>query len=440
MAEPRKVLIITYYWPPGGGSGVQRWLKFTKYLRDFGWEPVIYTPENPEMPAVDESLARDVPPGLSVLRQPIVEPYSVYKWVTGRKQSERIGAGFVSDKKDVGALEKFARWIRGNLFIPDARRFWIRPSVRYLHRWLRENPVDVVVSTGPPHSMHLIALHLKRKLGLRWLADFRDPWTNIDFYEELRLSRWADRKHHRLEADVVKAADLVTVVSPTMAEEFEADHHRPIHVLTNGYDSDDVTHAQPKPADAKFSIAHIGTMNPARNPVTLWHVLSQLAAEGVMPDGQWCIRLIGQVDASVKAALDDAGIADSADLIPYMDHSEVVDWQAGASVLLLLLNQSRNARGILPGKFFEYMASGRPILCLGPTDSDAAAILRETGAGVCIDYDDAEAIKTWLTSQYRNHPVPSERGKSVEAYSRRELTRKLSDLLSLPLNQTDKLR
>ncbi len=424
----RKVLIITYYWPPGGGSGVQRWLKFSKYLREFGWEPVIYTPENPEMAAVDPSLEKDIPNGVTVLKTPILEPYGFYKALTGRKES--LGAGFVSETGTVGPLEKVSRWIRGNFFIPDARRFWIRPSVSYLCTWLEVNNIDAIVSTGPPHSMHLIAAGVKQRTGLPWLADFRDPWTNIDFYDELRLGKRANRKHHALEATMVRGADRVTVVSPTMEREFRDAHHRDIITLTNGFDEDDILTGHTLPADdSRFGIAHIGTMNPSRNPLGLWEALSGIVRDGIPPSNDINIRLIGRVDHSIKSAIDDFGLQNVTDYVDYVPHDEVMAWQQGASVLLLLLNQSKNAHGILPGKFFEYMATGRPILCLGPSDSDAAKILRETGSGVCLEYNDVEGIRAWVLDQIARHPVRTLRSQSIERFNRRSLTSALAGIL-----------
>ncbi len=425
---PRKVLIITYYWPPGGGSGVQRWLKFSKYLRDFGWEPVIYTPDNPEMAAVDPSLEKDIPKGIAVLKTPIFEPYGFYKVLTGRKES--LGAGFVSESGKVGSLEKLSRWIRGNFFIPDARKFWIRPSVKYLCAWLDSNEIDAIVSTGPPHSMHLIASGVKQRTGLPWLADFRDPWTNIDFYDELRLGKRADRNHHALEASVVRGADRVTVVSPTMEREFREAHHRDIITLTNGFDDDDIVSGHTLPAnDERFGIAHIGTMNPSRNPLGLWEALSVIAKNDDPACKNLNIRLIGRVDHSIKTAIHDFGLQSITDYVDYVPHDEVVAWQQGASVLLLLLNQSKNAHGILPGKFFEYMATGRPILCLGPTDSDAAAILRETGSGVCFEYDDVSSIRSWIHDQIATHPAQASRSPNIDRFSRQSLTSALAGIL-----------
>nr|MBA2408145.1 glycosyl transferase family 1 [Chitinophagales bacterium] len=209
----KKVLIITYYWPPSGGAGVQRWLKMSKYLPEYGWEPIIYTPENAAYPIIDHSLEKDVLPGMKILRLPIWEPYDIYKRFVGRKKEEAVYSGFLSENKPKSFTEKISIWIRGNFFIPDARCFWIRPSIQFLTQELKKNPVDAIISTGTPHSMHLIGKGIKENLNIPWLADFRDPWTTIDFYGQLMLTRWADAKHHRLEKDVLKTADKVTTVS-----------------------------------------------------------------------------------------------------------------------------------------------------------------------------------------------------------------------------------
>ncbi|MBE9481851.1 MAG: glycosyl transferase family 1, partial [Bacteroidetes bacterium] len=174
----KKVLIITYYWPPSGGAGVQRWLKFVKYLREFGWEPIVYTPENPEAPDIDNSLEKDIPDNLTVIKRKIWEPYTAYKKFIGQEKEQKINAGFLSENKKPKLSENISVWIRGNFFIPDARKFWIKPSVKFLTNYLKNNPVDAMISSGPPHSMHMIALGLKQRLGIPWLADFRDPWTN----------------------------------------------------------------------------------------------------------------------------------------------------------------------------------------------------------------------------------------------------------------------
>jgi len=395
----KTVLIITYYWPPSGGAGVQRWLKTVKYLRDYGWEPVVYTPENPEAPAIDNSLLKDIPEGVKVLKQPIWEPYSFYKKFLGLKKDEKINAGFLSEKKKPGLAEKISVWIRGNFFIPDARKYWIKPSVEFLSNYLRSHPVDAVVSTGPPHSMHLIALGLKQKTGISWLADFRDPWTNIDFYDKLMLTKQADKKHHDLEKEVLKSADKVVTVSWNWAKDFEKLCGRKVEVITNGFDEDDFNVGISNPdqhRDEKFSIVHIGAMNKDRNPHLFWEVLAELISENDELKKELKIRLIGKNDITVMESIEQNKLMEFTETIAYLPHNEVAKQICSSQVLLLPLNDTPNVMGIIPGKLFEYLAAKRPIFAIGNTEGDSARIIKETSAGVVCDFKDKAKMKTEL--------------------------------------------
>ena len=424
--QHKKVLIISYYWPPSGGAGVQRWLKFTKYLPEFGWTPVVYTPENPEFPSTDESLLEEVSAHCQVLKTPIIEPYGLYRKLLGLKADEKIQTGFLSESRKPRRLERFARWVRGNFFIPDARFLWIKPSIRFLTAWLRENPVDLIVSTGPPHSMHLIARELKKRTGLPWVADFRDPWTDIDFYHELYLSRWADRRHHELEAAVLSEADQVLVIGPTMRDGLLAkEASAKIAVVPNGFDEDDTQTVDVEP-DQRFVLAHIGSFSPARNPITLWKVLSELKREGRLP-AEFVIQTIGKLDISVRDAISEAGLLDHLEHIPYLEHREVVRYQQKASMLLLVANRTHNAKGIVTGKVFEYLASSRPVLAIGPVDGDLAALMHETGAEAVIEYDDVASLKERILKHFGAHPAAAEK-RNLEMYTRRALTKQLSTL------------
>lgn len=429
MSAMKKVLVITYYWPPSGGSGVQRWLKCVKYLRDFGWEPVVYTVSNGEYPVVDALLEAEVPAGVSVIRRPIWEPYQLYKRFTGQKKNERVVSGFLKDKKP-SLAGRISMWIRGNVFIPDARRFWIGPSVRYLNRWLKENPVDAIVSTGPPHSMHMIALGLKRKTRIPWVADFRDPWTNIDFYHELMLSPYADRKHHRLEKAVVTSADRVVVVGKVMQEEFEQIAGREIEVITNGYDEADVQMIPAGQRDRKFSIVHIGMLNQHRNHAAFWEALAGLCAEVAGFREDLLVRLVGKVDHVAHESIARHGLKDHVEFIDYLSHPEAIVQQGRAQVLLLSINNTPNARGVITGKLFEYLACGRPVLCIGPEDGDAAAIVRDAGAGSVVGFTDVEKMRSAIADFYAAYKAGALEVNShgVEQYSRKALTGKFATL------------
>ena len=287
----KKVLIITYYWPPMGGGGVQRWLKMTKYLRDFGWEPVIFTVEGGEGAVEDPGLASQIPPNIETHRVKIWEPFDLYKRFTGKGKEEKLTPGLVSSKKSSWS-QKISVWIRGNLFIPDARMFWIRPSTKYLTRYLKNHQIDAIVSTGPPHSTHLIALNLKKKFSNPWLADIRDPWTNIDFYDKLMLNKWADRKHHKLELQVLQTADQIVTVSDSWADDFKRlGGFRPV-VITNGFDPQDFEDSGNVDLDEHFTITHAGSLNNDRNPELLWEVLGRLIKEEPRLDRDLRIQLV----------------------------------------------------------------------------------------------------------------------------------------------------
>ncbi len=420
----RKVLIITYYWPPSGGAGVQRWLKFVKYLREFGWEPIVYTPENPESPESDLSLEIDIPEGIKVIRQPIWEPYTIYKRFLGQKKEDKIQAAFLSETKKKPFAEKIAVWARGNFFIPDARKFFIKPSVRFLLKYLEQHPVDLIISTGPPHSMHMIAMKIAETASLPWLADFRDPWTGIDFYDDLRLTSWADAKHHRMESEVLQKADSITVISPSMADEFRAIHQRDYEVITNGFDETECISGSPVSMDHKFSIAHVGTLTPSRNPAALWKTLSELVNENDDFRKDLEIKLVGKVDHMVISSLESHGLQEYVNRQDYLPHKEVLRVQQTSQVLLLLINNTPNAKSILTGKLFEYLASKRPVICIGPVDGDAARILSQTDAGRISGFEDHQSVKRNILEYYMlfkqgNLKVNS---KEIEKFSRKNLT------------------
>lgn len=430
----RKVLIISYYWPPAGGAGVQRWLKFAKYLPEFGWEPIVYTPENPESPALDPSLLNDVRRQATVLKTPIWEPFDWYKKFTGKNKNEKLGAGFLSENASVGFSEKVARWIRGNFFIPDAKCFWIRPSVQYLSHYLRENPVDLIVSTGPPHTTHMIAMKLKKKLKLKWIADFRDPWTEIDFFDQLKLSGWARRKHHRLEKQVICNADQIITVGRTLSESFEKRYGAKVCTLTNGYDEDDF----PKdnkviPDPARFSLVHVGSINKDRNHRIFWQALQELVAENESFRQAIEVHFIGKTDLEVKNDAERFQLSRFVRYTPYLDHNQVLEQEQKASVLFLPVNNTPNAKGILTGKLFEYLASRRPVLAIAPRDGDLAAVLSEAQAGMVSDFDDKDGFKNNLLSLFRKYQSGSlsTSQSGIEAYSRRNLTCSLANEMNI---------
>lgn len=423
----KKLLIITYYWPPSGGGGVQRWLKYVKYLNQFGWEPIVYTVENGEYPIHDDSLEKDIPEGTQIIKTPIWEPYKLYKAFTGKKKDYKITTAEVSKKENSGMMNNLSIWLRGNLFIPDPRMFWIKPSIKYLTRFITENKIDAIASSGPPHSMHLIADGVKKKTNIPWLADFRDPWTQIDFFHDLKLSKWATRKHEKLERMVLNNADLITTVSPTIVDQLKQLGGKNVELITNGFDSDDFDQEE-IPLLKEFTITYIGSMSKDRNPDALWKAMEILNNENLNIK----VQLIGKTDGSVFEEIEKHGLTNQVNHIDYLPHGELSAYQKSASLLLLTINNTPTAKGILTGKLFEYIATFRPIICLGPNDGDAAELIEKNKFGVNFDYQEVDRLVKHLKECYQLHQngnLENEKG-DVSKYSRKELTRSLVELLN----------
>ncbi|WP_396634777.1 glycosyltransferase family 4 protein [Maribacter sp. R86514] len=422
----RKVLVITYYWPPAGGPGVQRWLKFVKYLRDFGIEPVLYIPENPHYPLLDESFSHDIPDDLKIYKHSIREPYRIAS-VFSSKKTKRISSGIIQTKNQ-SFLEKVLLWVRGNLFLPDARKFWVKPSVGFLKDVLIKEGIETIITTGPPHSVHLIGYYLQKSQPLNWIADFRDPWTTIGYHKKLKLSSSAEKKHKQLESDVLNAADKIIVTSNTTKLEFQQITNQPIEVITNGYDCEIASSYK---LDSKFTIAHIGSLLSGRNPMNLWRVLSILVKENEDFKKALQLRFIGVVSEEILASISEAGLQEYIEIVGYVTHHEALACQKSSQVLLLVEIDSVDTIGIIPGKLFEYMAAKRPILGIGPKNWEVAGIVKETKTGQMFDYSDDIELKNVLLNwfqQFQKGELQITSG-SIKQYSRRELTRKLVEYI-----------
>jgi glycosyltransferase involved in cell wall biosynthesis len=425
--KPNKILIITYYWPPAGGPGVQRWLKFVKYLPDFGVQPIVYIPENPTYPIIDENLVKEVSDKAIILKQKIFEPYQLASFLSKNK-TKKISSGIIPNQKKQSFLDKTFLWIRGNLFIPDARVFWVKPSVAYLEKYILDNDIDTIVTSGPPHSLHLIGLELKQKLDLKWFADFRDPWTTIGYHKSLRLSSFASKKHKALEHQVLNTADTIIVTSKTTKTEFQAITTKPIAVITNGYDTEQV---EKQTLDTKFSLAHIGSFLSERNPSILWESLIELTHE--IPDfkSHLEIKLIGAVSQEVLETISQFGLKPYLNNLGYVSHTEAIAHQRKSQVLLLIEINSEDTKSIIPGKLFEYMVSNRPIIAIGPKDSDFAEIITNTNTGVFFDYSEKVKLKSVILDFYNQflEGKLQSNGVGLQNYSRRNLTKQLVELL-----------
>lgn len=427
----KKVLIITYYWPPSGGIGVLRCLKFAKYLRDYGWEPVIYTAKDAHYPTIDHSNDKDVPEGIEIIKRPIIEPYTFYKMLTGQKKTANVNNVFYTLDKNPGLLHRFSIWIRSNFFIPDARALWIQPSVKHLTKYLAQNPVEAMITCGPPHTNTRIATLLKKKTGTPWLMDFQDPWTQVDYYKLLSLTSWGNRKHHKLEREALAAADKTTIVSPTWKRDLEKIGGQNISVHYWGYDPEDYQDL-PFEKNTKFSLSHIGILGYDRNPKIFFEAIQEICTELDGFDRDFELVLVGQVDYSVIEAYTSMGLDKYILLLGLVPRKEALEIIASSTILLLLLNQQENAKGRVPGKLFEYLAVRKTIFCLGAAKGDVAHIISKSDSGITLEYENRVAIKEYIVQKYqewKNGALDKPILSNIEEYSHPNLTRKLAQYL-----------
>ena len=425
----KKVLIITYYWPPAGGPGVQRWLKFTKYLPDFNIHPVVYIPENPTYPLIDKNLEADVNDNnVTILKKKIFEPYALAS-IFSKADTKKISSGIITPVRKQTTIQKFLLWVRGNLFIPDARVYWVNPSIKYLDKYIKQNNIETVITTGPPHSLHLIGLGLKQKNPtVKWISDFRDPWTTIGYYKDLKLSAYAHGKHLKLEKEVLNKSDQIIVTSEITKREFQSLTSKPIEVITNGFDEELVDAVE---LDSKFTIAHIGSFLSKRNPRIFWKVLSELIKEDPDFKKHFELKLIGAVSQEILETIAEFKLSSFTKNLGYVSHHQALIEQRKSQILLLIEIDSDETKCIIPGKLFEYMAAARPILAIGPEGADVELIIKQTLTGVYATYDEKDRIKETLKNYFalykQNNLIVYPDG--LARYSRKNLTQKLSELL-----------
>ena len=419
-----KVLIITYYWPPSGGSGVQRWLKFSKYLPQNGWKPIIYTPISPSFDIEDRDLLNDIQKDVEVWKTSIWEPYNFRDKLFGR--SENSNAGIIQDKSTL--KNKIFNWIRGNVFIPDPKIYWVKPSIKYLSKKLKEEGVTHIVSTGPPHSMHLIALGLKKKNPkLKWIADFRDPWSELDLLDEFNLTRRSRTKYQKLEREVLDNSDVCLTVSESWVDSFKRLGSKNVKLITNGFDEDDFNVLN-KESDT-FVIGHFGLLNHLRNPKNLWKTLNEICEQNSEFNEKLEIRLSGNIDTEVLQSITKYfHLKGKLKVLGYLSHKEVLNEYNNSSVLLLLLFNSKSGRGNYPGKLFEYLATKKFILSFGPKNSDTQRLMNKKNIGHYFTYSDKN-LKENILDLFNNRNESS-KSENINEFSRRNLTKKLSDLLN----------
>lgn len=425
----KKVLIITYHWPPSGGISVLRCLKIAKYLRSFGWEPIIYKPKNAQYEFTDSTNNKDIPEGITILEHPIIEPFNAFKKMSGRKADDSQNPVYVRDRKQK-LVDKLAIWVRANFFIPDARSLWINPSVRYLSKYLKENKIDAIFSDGPPHTNTAIASKLVKKFNIPWLADFQDPWTQVDYYKMFPIGKRAHRKHSRMEQETFTRAKKITIASPSWAKDLEDIGANNVSPIFYGYDEDDYAKINVKD-DAFFSIVHAGLLGMDRSPDTLIKALSDIKKENPEFGEKLKIRLAGLVDYSIIQSMEKAGLKDNLEYVGKRNRSEAIDLIFNGKILLLPLNKADNVQGRIPGKLFELLRVNKPILCLGPNTSDSSLIIKNAEAGVTIDYDNYDELKDFISQNFEKFIAGTFIGttKNIEEYSNYNQTKKVAEFL-----------
>ena len=399
----KRVLIFTYYFPPAGGVAVQRFLKFSKYLPEFGWEPIIVTVENGSYPYYDESLLKEISPSLKVYRTKTFEPFEFYNLLKGKK-GKAMPVVSVGSHQNRSLFQKVSEYIRANFFIPDARKGWVSYAVKQAEEILKTEKIDAIITTGPPHSTHLIGLQLKQKFGVKWIADFRDPWTGIFYNNILPRTESTKAKDKALETQVLKTADLVTVISPGMKKEFD-DRARKIELVMNGYDEQDFGKSEVRSRKSEvFTIRYVGNLMASQNVEVLWKAIKELrnaparTSEGIQSGGDFKLRIefIGRVDDAVKKSIAYNGLNDWVSYVDFVGHSQAIELMQNADMLLFVIPDVKDNDLILTGKLFEYLASKSELISFGPVNGNAAEILNETGRQRMIGFEDTLEVKRQL--------------------------------------------
>ena len=428
----KKVLVITYYWPPGAGPGVQRWLKFCKYLSEYDWDPIVLTVENGSYPSTDKSLEKDIPERVIVRKTKTFEPFNLYNLLRGKK-GKSSSVGMIGFKDNRSLMQRIANYVRANYFIPDARMGWNSYAFKEAKRIMKKHDISAIISTGPPQSTHLIAKKLKEKFGTPWIADFRDPWVNVYYNKFFPRTDQTVKKDQQLEDSVLKTADHVSVVSQGLKNEFSTRTEQ-IKVLYNGFDDADLEGVSDTRSTEKFVISYIGNFKPNQNVQLIWKVLGDLIVDNESLKNDLKLHFVGNVDPKLVEDIKACGLANNTEFESFVDHSTAVQYMRNASLLLFIIPQVKDNDLILTGKLFEYMACGSHMLSVGPEDGNAAAIIEECERGKMIDYNDemvlSSAIKLAYNNWKNNNLAKLPMNDTLKKYSRKGQTEALANLLN----------
>lgn len=428
----KKILIISYYWPPSGGAGVQRMLKTVKYFPEFGIIPYVITvkEDKASYPSTDESLNKDVPAEAKVFRTDTFEPFGIYSKILGKKS---IPTGF-SNESNPGLFQKFSRFVRGNFFIPDARRGWVKYAYREACRIIENEKIDTVLITSPPHSAQLVGLLLRKKYKLKWIADFRDPWTDIYYYDEFSHLAFARKKDLKYEKNVLESADRIITVSKDVKKLLAAKipdlDKKKISIIPNGYDEEDFTDKNRTVKKNEFIITYTGTLADSYNPSVFFHALKKIINNN--PDVKVRMRFIGNPAFTLVDEMKNIFLSENLELIPTVSHDRSVEYLLSSTILLLAIPEIKNDKGILTGKLFEYLASRKPIICIGPEDGDAAEIINDCKAGKTFGRNSEAALTDYLQhliSKWKSGEETDIMNNNYKKYSRRSQAEEISKII-----------
>jgi len=425
-----RVLIITYYWPPSGGAGVQRWVKLSKYLCQQGLEAHVLTVDEAHASymQLDPSLGKDVAPEVQVYTTRSFEPLNYYAKLVGKDKTPTAGFSNVDSQKLSIRLLGF---VRSHLFIPDPRKGWNRFAYKKALEIIEQQHIQVVITTSPPHSTQLLGLRLQQKLGIPWLADLRDPWTDIYYYDLLGHSKFSKRIDQRIEKKIMLRADRMLTVSQPLKDMFTAKDTgiRPekIHVIPNGFDPADFHNLQ-KARSSVFTVCYTGTMSDVYKPAVFFQCLEQVAE--AFPQQPVAVQMVGKVTDALKEEIQQREL--SVEFVPTVPHSEINQFQLNADLLLLAIPDIENAEGVLTGKLFEYLATGNPLIGIGPPHGEAAAIVAQCEAGSFFARDNEEGIREYLTqrvTQFINQDKPVTNWEAINTYSRQHQAGVVSEIV-----------
>lgn len=425
----KRVLIILYYWPPEGGVGVRRWLKFTYHLIELGWDITVYTANKQYFINNDITLLKEIHPKIKVIKKNIFEPHSLYSIISTNTKS--------TPNKNLLKKSLFSyisTWIRANFFIPDSRMFWILPSISFLKKHIKENEFDLIISSSTPHSTHLIGYYIAGYLNKPWIADFRDPWTQYYFLQNLPNTKLTLFLHNYLERKVLNKASLVITVSNFLKFDFIKRGAKKAESILNGYDEEDFEIEIPDFSE-KFTLIHTGSLELERNPECLWKVISSISNENSLFRTDLKIQLIGKIDSHVLNQISNFGIIENVTVTNHIPHNKVIPELYKSHIMLLPIPPNLGSdKGIMPGKMYEYLRVGGNILAIGPSDGDAAKIILNNNAGKLFDYNDFNGIRTFILENYKLFKTGQFKRrlltKSIEDLSRKAIAIKLSTLMS----------